>query len=315
MTVRVLKSTDTNAPVLTGQAGSLIALLDAVLVNGFGASSPLGWTMPFTGTGKRAYRNSGGTGCHLRVQDDQSSYGRAYVQGYKAMTSIDAGSDGFVQNATGGNYAVWGKSATLDATPRSWIAVGCEQAFHLAVQHGEFASDFAHYFFGDIESLDQSDPDRSLIVCRAYASPGYIGSLNYTYDQSADMEPYAGYVGSGKGKWMPKNYGATGPAEVGTHSIHPFMTSTPGSAFYAGSVSMLPYPYMGTKIVIAPVFVHQGTTSPRIVRGRIPGLWVPAHSRPLGNLDTYSGVSGKSFIAINVYNSGQLHLETSDPWS
>jgi hypothetical protein len=34
MTVRVYRSTDASAPVLTGQVGSLTALLDAVLVNG-----------------------------------------------------------------------------------------------------------------------------------------------------------------------------------------------------------------------------------------------------------------------------------------
>ena len=39
MTVRVYKSTDGSAPVLTGQAGSLTTLLDAVLVNGYGAAT------------------------------------------------------------------------------------------------------------------------------------------------------------------------------------------------------------------------------------------------------------------------------------
>lgn len=37
MTVRVYRSTDAAAPVLTGTAGTLIALLDACLVNGYGA--------------------------------------------------------------------------------------------------------------------------------------------------------------------------------------------------------------------------------------------------------------------------------------
>lgn len=36
--VRVYQSTDSGAPSLTGQTGTLVSLLDACLVNGFGLS-------------------------------------------------------------------------------------------------------------------------------------------------------------------------------------------------------------------------------------------------------------------------------------
>jgi hypothetical protein len=58
MTVRVYRSTDASAPVLTGQVGSLTALLDAVLVNGYGALSAAGWTIAQTTTNKRGYKQN-----------------------------------------------------------------------------------------------------------------------------------------------------------------------------------------------------------------------------------------------------------------
>jgi hypothetical protein len=43
----IYRSSDGGAPVLTGLAYSLLALLDALLVNGYGAKNPLGWTRSF----------------------------------------------------------------------------------------------------------------------------------------------------------------------------------------------------------------------------------------------------------------------------
>jgi hypothetical protein len=45
MTVRIYRSTDGSAPVLTGQAGKLTDLLDAILVNGYGSKTAAGWTI------------------------------------------------------------------------------------------------------------------------------------------------------------------------------------------------------------------------------------------------------------------------------
>ncbi|MGE3907973.1 MAG: hypothetical protein AB7K36_01385, partial [Chloroflexota bacterium] len=57
-TTRIYRSTDSGAPVLTGQAGSLLNLLDKCLVDGYGSKAAAGWSRPYTGTNKTAYRNS-----------------------------------------------------------------------------------------------------------------------------------------------------------------------------------------------------------------------------------------------------------------
>jgi len=40
--VKYFRSDDTGAPTLTGQAGSLISLLDACLINGYNTKTPSG---------------------------------------------------------------------------------------------------------------------------------------------------------------------------------------------------------------------------------------------------------------------------------
>lgn len=70
MGVTLYQWTDASAPSLTGQVGSLTALLDAILVNGYGSVSAAGWSIAYTSTNKRQYAMaSGGTGRQLYVDD------------------------------------------------------------------------------------------------------------------------------------------------------------------------------------------------------------------------------------------------------
>src|SRR5690348_12633571 len=123
----VYSSSDTGAPVLTGQAGSLIAVLDACLVNGYGTQTAAGWTKAFSGTNKADYRMAGGNQFYLDVDDSaaQTAAGKeANVRGYEAMTALATGTNAFpttTQFAAPGQ--VIRKSATADATSRGWILV------------------------------------------------------------------------------------------------------------------------------------------------------------------------------------------------
>ena len=73
------KSTDAGAPVLTGQVGKMIAVLDWVLV------TKGGWAKAFTGTNLAAYRSNTGNRFYLRVDDTQTIFTR--LRGYRAMTA------------------------------------------------------------------------------------------------------------------------------------------------------------------------------------------------------------------------------------
>jgi len=89
-------SLDSSAPQLTGAAGSLIAILDACLVNGYGSKSPAGWTKEYSGTNVASYRNpttGGRNGVYLDVKDTNATY--YTCRGYETMTAIDTGTEPF----------------------------------------------------------------------------------------------------------------------------------------------------------------------------------------------------------------------------
>jgi hypothetical protein len=76
----VYKSTDDNAPVLNGIAGSLINLLRKVLVDGFGTKAGAGWTLEFLNTAETiaVFRNDSvsGFGRYFRVDDTYGTYAK-----------------------------------------------------------------------------------------------------------------------------------------------------------------------------------------------------------------------------------------------
>lgn len=120
----VYKSTDANAPVLSGTEGSLIALLDAVLVDGYGDKAPLGWTKVFSGTGKAVYQPQaygGGQAILYRVDDTASRGGYApkvaRVDGYESMSDVDTGT-GHV------GPVCCHKSYYANSTSRIWMVIG-----------------------------------------------------------------------------------------------------------------------------------------------------------------------------------------------
>lgn len=70
----VYKSTDASAPTLNGQKGSLITVLKACLVNGYGSKAAAGWTLATEDAGnyKAIFRNDSvnGSGRYFRIQDN-----------------------------------------------------------------------------------------------------------------------------------------------------------------------------------------------------------------------------------------------------
>src|SRR5574342_915592 len=138
----VYRSSDASAPVLTGQVGSLISLLDACLVTGYGVKPGAGWSKPYTGTNKAAFQNGfGSVQMLLRVDDNGPVTAReARITGYETMSDVDTGVNPFPTAAQGvGGIAmlVARKSATADATGRDWIIVADERTMYAFVQTGD----------------------------------------------------------------------------------------------------------------------------------------------------------------------------------
>lgn len=138
MTVRIYHSTDEGAPVLEGEAGSMIHVLETVLVHGYGDKQPLGWTKELHTSNVAAFRNDptipGSTGMYLRVND--SNRETAYCRVYKTMSDIDTGTDVApnVLITLHNDYVYWWKHQSGNRGPKRWSLIGDERTFYMLVQ-------------------------------------------------------------------------------------------------------------------------------------------------------------------------------------
>lgn len=180
MTVRVYRSTDASAPVLTGQAGKLTDLLDAVLVNGYGSMTAAGWTINQTTTNKRGYKqnltgSNNSSGMLLYVEDTAAGAGgakEARVTGFETMSAITpTGTGQFptgAQSTLGTGLLVVRKSNTADATARPWTIVANGQTIYIFIETGDVTVPLATcpFVFGDFKSFKASDQYAVCIIGR-----------------------------------------------------------------------------------------------------------------------------------------------------
>ena len=147
-------SADAGAPALSGQAGSLATLLDALLVDGYGtgpsAKPGLGWTREFSATNKRVFRNNpvSGSGYSLRLDDSNAQYG--LLRGYQSMSGIDTGTNPLPTEAQMANGSLWPKSNSASSAVRTWWAIGTEKQFYLFLDPIGGTIDMIPHFAGDI---------------------------------------------------------------------------------------------------------------------------------------------------------------------
>lgn len=150
MSVTYFSSGDAGAPVLTGQAGSLITLLDALLVGtsgiAYGSKPSAGWTKAFSGTNKAVYQTPD-SGCYYRVMHDGSqgaaSTREAVVRGAESATDVDTLVDPFptVAQVSDAN-CVWRVSSVTTSTARGWQALVTPDLLMLMMQSDGSSYDF-----------------------------------------------------------------------------------------------------------------------------------------------------------------------------
>lgn len=307
----VYKSTDGSAPVLTGAVGSLVALLDACLVNGYGAKAAAGWTKPFTGTNKAAFKNgTGSTGFYLRVQDDAPVTAKeARITGYETMSDVDTGTQPFptaAQGVGGVAMVVARKSATADATARAWIVVADARTVYVFVFTTDTANSCYSFVFGDTYSVLSGDNYRCIIIGRALENSAASGSTSESLTlQSTDTAATIGH-------FMARSYTAIGASIVVSKSgdVHKSSNSVSlsGNLVYPNSSD--------SSIYLSPIWVCEITP---LIRGRLRGLWQWLHViTGVSDGDTFSGtgdLAGRTFLIIKQFNaaaSGVYVIETSN---
>lgn len=308
MTVTVYKSSDASAPVLTGATGTLIQVLDACLVNGYGAQLAAGWTKPFSGTNQAIYRQGTGNQLYLQILDTAATYATAW--GYVTATGILTGTGQFPNAATvtTPTDSYWVKATIAGSTPLDWIVIATSKAFYIWINAGG-APPYVNgqvYFFGEIQSFKSGDSYNTLII-----SNGGPSQSNINFNNLGTA------VGVTAGHYMARSYTQLGSGiQVGKHA-EPVQC---GTALGRGG---LQFPnVIDGSITLVPVWVHEPVASLGYpIRGVIPGLWAQGHTAPLSHGDTFSGtgtLTGKTFIAVNTYYTGSIVcqpiIETSNTW-
>lgn len=189
----IYRSTDVGAPVLKGTSGSLVAIFDACLINGYGSQAPAGWTQPIphessshylvSGSVDGCYQNISGSGMTLYVNDDRpngsSTFREAWATGWETLSSmslsdVGVGSGQFptpAQLLTTGHVVIR-KSTSADATARAWMMFADEYTFYFYAETGDGM--WYPFWFGDIYSLKSSGSDlyRCVIKGRAAENTG-----------------------------------------------------------------------------------------------------------------------------------------------
>jgi hypothetical protein len=324
--------------VLTGATGSLCTLLDACLVNGYGSQAAAGWTIAYTGTSLRSYKQGAGSnGYYLDVVDNGpggGSFREARMRGYETMTALSTGTQAFPTVAQSSFGAVCRKSSTADATARPWYLLADSTCFYLFVDTGDLVnpSYSCSFMFGDFFSYKSGDTWNTAIIGRQQENGGVQAESFAMLTQTATNLPGNASNSVWSGHWLDRLHtGVGGSQPFGKHSS--LMAGNLNASGMNGTImgtttSQLQYPNgPDGALEMAPVWIALQSA----VRGYLKGIWCPLHCQPCGHGDTFTGtgpLAGKSFMALNIfaniyyfYNNagaavgGQVILETSNTWS
>lgn len=318
MAVRTYFSTDPDAPELNGLAGSLIAVLDACLVNGYGAKPPLGWTKEHAGENKAAYRQVAKLGYgqyYLQVRDDApvgTQLGRtAIMSGYESMSSVDEGINMFPQSGQYLSPTYLRKSATADGVTRQWLLVGDERTFYLMTYSEDVAGYSFGFAFGDFYSIVPGDRWNCLIHGR-HEETGVTAV--YGFGGCRQINTMMFLARSVYGDTISRNATALPDGR--------FQTSTQ-TALGNG---ILAHPQSNGAVVLTPVCINDGgptsgNLTPIQIRGRYRGVWNWGHAEsnaPNWGMLVGSGeLEGRTFLFAKVSSvnaKGVVTFETSDTW-
>ena len=398
--VQMYRSTDLNSPVLSGEVGKLVDLLNAVLVTGYTtaalngtithagavatatltvanttlrtgnwvtvsgctggdaayyngtfqitvdsstqirytmtgtpggnsttgspvyAKAGLGWTKPFTDTGRGAFLPQAVTGYprfYLYVHDNNptadgtNTFKQAAVRGYETMSNIDSTTGGaFPSVGQAANGLCWRKSKTADATARSWVLVGNGRTFYFVPDSDAgLTTGRGFYGFGGFETYKVGDSYNCFIN-------GWAGFATTTQASA----------GVGLAYGNTSSFATTGGAYAARSLIQT------GAPVLLGSV--VGFAPSGNVLGVAgglfsyPASVDTGVwfqsplvceTSVSMPRGRLPGLYAHCHVSLVGadgdEITNVAGLTGTTLVCVSITSSsaqGQVHLDTTGPW-
>jgi len=261
---RIFRSTDANAPILSGSAGSLAALLKAVLVDGYSGTQSLGWTLEQIYTNTMVYRMKGGTKTFIRLDDTgiYSSLQYPVISAFATMSSLNNGTERIPAHG----YEAYLYKYETAGSPIPWIIVGDDAGIWILIK--------AKWYTGGVGVNTGAN----------LFSVFYVGDYN---------------AWDARNKW---NFCLLGCATGATISLHPHAPSLSiphlaarGSSFVKGCIYVGIYPfnnasYFGQNMLVSnsfganklngvfmdsPIHLYETTSVGNIILGSLPGMAEP----------------------------------------
>jgi len=308
---------DVGAPQLYGFSGSLLAVLNACLVNGYGSKLPSGWTKPLPDTSSYGtFKQISGSQISFFLNDSGVGTGgqkESWLTGWETITAIDTGkvtgSGQFptvAQLAIGPGAVVARKSNTADSSSiRVWTMFADASTCYLFMQSGDVVGTYTALTMGDIYSFSTgSDTWKALVIGRQLENQAVN---NY---ENIGVNSLLGTAAAGH--FMARTYTGAGASIL--LSKHGDGGKSGDPLIMAGSVQ---YPNATDKgIYLSPTFIGEGTSG--TIRGVMRGLWFVCHANTTlndGQIISGSGdFAGKTFVVVrNIgLNNSLCAIETSN---
>jgi hypothetical protein len=295
MAVTVYRSDDASAPTMNSLSGEMIKVLDACLVDGYGAKAAAGWSKAYSDTNKAVYRAAAGNQHYLYVNDSATQY--PLLRGYRSMSSAaDTGTGPFptITQFASGLYAI--KSSTSDTTNRPWIVIAGTRAFYFWVffagtDIGSPTTSVDVWGFGEFVTYLPGDAMHTFLAARnaAVTAVGNTAIGNSLSSTGADST----------GHYMASSY-----LQDGNGYQFAALQSLPASSTVAGTAGCVyPDPVTGG-LLLDVIRVSEGGATGKIVRGHMPGIYNPLHNQPASHLDTLTGVGSMSGTSLQLLYKG-----------
>jgi len=290
MATTLYRSTDGSAPTMSGTAGDLIAVLDACLVNGYGAKAAAGWTKVFSGTNKAVYQAPAGTQFYLRVLDDGSDGTNgarvASVRGYESMSDVDTGTGDYPTVAQQADGLFFAKSSTADAATRPWAVVADSKRVIIlgAYISGDTNEQYKHVFFGDLISTAPGDSYCSSIF-------GATTSANAVSTVSPGNTAIEGVLCGGSA--AQNFYTARDHTGVGGSTVTALFfvkSSGSGASLYTAG------PDVNGNVWAEEIIVFDGSVNTAQGRGTVPGILFLTNYLDSGSIPSWTTVSTDVYV-------------------
>lgn len=135
-TSRMYSSLDADAPrLLKNNPGSLIRVLNKVLVTGYGDKEPLNWDIVYTEGNICSYRPKEGSRMCLQIIDEGSTSGKVFAYSWENLFSVNTGLHRVPASSSNRIITHIGSTVPPEANIECpWIIIGDEIGFYLLLK-------------------------------------------------------------------------------------------------------------------------------------------------------------------------------------